>query len=273
MMKKNLSLLIAVSSLFLGFFLVPLARAGETSQETQLKARVTQFWTAWSKGEAEKVDLLVCEEDRQAFAKIPRFQLTEFRIDSVVIGADSKSAMVSTKIKRMFPMSTTPLDWILENQWVYEKGDWYLHYLQGQTSGTKEPGALGLFRRAATPPPSPPPTDVVFDSTGYDFGTVPASTLPHHVFTFENRGAQGLRLVRVSTPCQALRMDPRCVGLVAHSDGSFYAPGKKGQIEAHWQNALTPRKVDETIELYFSNGQSFNLRFVGTVTASKTPKP
>lgn len=272
-MKKNLLVLIGVLSVLFSYFLAPSICAGETPQETQLKARATQFWTAWSKGDVEKLGLLVREEEREAFAKIQRFQLTDFKIDSVVIGVDSKSAMVSTKIKRMFPFSTAPVDWTLENQWVYEKGDWYLHYPQAPTAGTQDPKGPGLFGHGATAPPSAPPTDVVFDSTTYDFGSVPASTVLRHVFTFENRGTQGLRLVRVSTPCQTWHMDPRCVGLVAHSDGSFYVPGKKGQIEAHWQNALIPRKVDETIELYFSNGQSFSLRFVGTVTASKTTKP
>jgi uncharacterized protein DUF1573 len=271
-MKKNLLLRILTLILFLSFFLVPATRAADTSLETQLKARVTEFWTAWSRGEFEKVDLLVREEGRPAFAKVPRFQVTEFKIDSVVLGPDSKSAVVRTKIKRMLPMSATPLDWTVENQWVYEKGDWYLQYAQNQQPADPAGEGPSLFRPAPTPPQPPPPNEITFDSTTFDFGTVPPSTVLHHVFSFENRGTRPLRLVHVGTPCQGLFATPECIGVVAHSDGSFFNPGDKGKIEAQWQNALTPGKVDETIELYFNNGQFFNLRFVGIVTEAKAPK-
>lgn len=273
-MKKNPPFLIIVLSLFLSLFLAPSIRAGDNPLETQLRARVTEFWTAWSRGEKEKVDLLVREEDRQAFANVRRFQLKEFKIDSILMGADSKSAVVRTNVKRTFPSSATPLDWTLENQWVYEKGDWFLQYRQNKQPGSLDGEGASLFR-AGPPPPQPPPSnDIVFDSTTHDFGTVPANAPLHHVFTFENRGTRTLRLVRVASPCQGqLVTPPKCAGVVAHSDASFFAPGAKGKLEARWQNALTPRKVDQTIEIYFDNGQVFRLRFVGIVTEPKTPKP
>ena len=169
-------------------------------------------------------------------------------------------------------MSTTPVDWMLENQWVYEKGNWYLQYAQSKQPAVSGEEGPSLFKQAPSSPQLPPPQDIVFDSTTYDFGTVPANAVLHHVFNFENRGTRRLRLVHVGAPCQGLFATPQCIGVVARSDGTFFEPGKKGKIEARWQNALTPRKVDQTIELYFSNGQSFSLRFVGTVTESKVPK-
>jgi uncharacterized protein DUF1573 len=271
-MKKSRVLLIIISSLFLSFLHVPSNRAGDSPLETQLRARVTEFWTAWSQGESEKVNLRVREEDRPAFVKIQRFPVKEFMIDSIAIGGDSKSAVVRINIKRTFPMSTTPMDWVVENQWVYEKGDWYLQYAQSQQPASPQEGAPSLFKPGPAPPQSPPPNEIIFDSTTYDFGTVPAGAILDHVFNFENRGTRTLRLVHVGTPCQGLFATPQCIGVVARSDGTFFEPGKKGKIEARWQNALTPRKVDQTIELYFSNGQSFSLRFVGTVTESKVPK-
>ena len=272
-MKRNRVLLIVISSLFLCFFHVPSICAGDTPVETQLRARVTEFWTAWSRGESEKVDLLVREEDRPAFVKVPRFPVKEFKIDSVALGGDSRSAVVKTNIKRSFPMSTTPMDWVVENQWVYEKGDWYLQYAQSQQPANPQEGAPSLFKPGPAPPQSPPPNEIIFDSTTYDFGTVSAGATLHHVFNFENRGTRRLRLVHVGAPCQGLFATPECVGVVARSDGTFFEPGKKGKIEARWQKALTPGKVDQTIELYFSNGQSFSLRFVGAVTGSKAPNP
>jgi Protein of unknown function (DUF1573) len=272
-MKKNLRLLSIVLSLFLSFIRAPSARAGDNPLETQLRARVTEFWTAWSRGEAEKVNLLVREEDRQAFTKSPRFQVTEFKIESIVINPDFKSAVVSAKIKRMLPIAKAPVDWMFENRWVYEKGDWYVQYAEDKQPAMPGGEVRSLFKSAPAPAQSPPPKEIVFDSISYDFGTVPASTVLHHVFTFENRGIRPLRLVHIGTPCQGLFATPQCKGVVAHSDGSVYEPGKKGKIEAQWRNALTPQKVDQTIELYFDNGQSFSLRFVGTVTEAKGPKP
>ncbi|MBZ5554121.1 MAG: DUF1573 domain-containing protein [Acidobacteriia bacterium] len=273
-MKKNLLLLIGVLSFFLVFFLAPVIRAGDNPLETQLRARVTEFWTAWSRGETEKVNLLVREGDRQAFANVRRYEIKEFKIESVQFGSDSKSAVVRTHITRTFPTSATPLVWTLENQWVYEKGDWYLQFAQNKQPAGQEGEGPSLFRSGPTPSQPPPPNDIVFDSTTYDFGAVTASASLQHVFSFENRGKRTLRLVRLASPCQGQLVTPsQCAGVVAHSDASFFAPGTKGKIEARWQNALTPQKVDQAVELYFSNGQSFSLRFVGTVTESKAPKP
>ncbi|MBZ5535381.1 MAG: DUF1573 domain-containing protein [Acidobacteriia bacterium] len=272
-MKKKLFLTVLVSSVFFGFFPTLSVRAGDNPLGTQLRARVTEFWTAWSRGEAEKTNLLVREEDRQAFAKIRRFDVLDFKIDSLLISADSKSAVVRTNIKRTLPMSPAPVDWMVENQWVYEKGDWYLLYSQNKQPAMPAGEVPSLFNAGSTPAQPAPPNDIVFDSTTFDFGTMPASTGLHHVFPFENRGTRALRLVRLGTPCQGLFATPQCKGVIAHSDGSVYGPGKKGKIEAQWQNVLTPQKVDQTIELYFDNGQVFNLRIVGTVTESKVLKP
>ncbi|MGB7622854.1 MAG: DUF1573 domain-containing protein [Terriglobia bacterium] len=257
------SLLILI--LLLGFPWPVLAQASGQSPEEQLRARVNSYWTAWSKNEKDSVDQMVLEDDRQAFAKIPRFHLLDFKILSIKMAPDQKSAVVETRIKRLFPMRVAAVDWVLENQWIYEKDNWYLHYVQPQESTLFKGSGGRVFNQQNLPPAVPTP--VVFEQTSHDFGNVPAGTVLQYEFIFENRGKEPARVTRVVISCPESLPKNQCVQ--ARSNGSVFFPGAKGKVIAEWPDVSKPQKVDQTIDVEFDNGQVFHLQFVAAITKSK----
>jgi hypothetical protein len=279
---KNIPLFILLTATFFCASARNSEGSEKASGEAQLRARVTEFWTAWARNDQLKLISMVHKQDRQAFAAVPRFELFDFKIDSIEMAPDLKSATVTTKVKRQFPMRTTPMEWVLENVWGFERGNWYLYYQQSPPSATPG-GQRGLFnqessspgRNKAGPSPTVPPTTpgpVAFDSISHDFGSVAAGTPLHYEYTFENRGIAPVRVTRVVGSCLIQKAPGRC--LKAYSNRTRLAPGDKAIVVADFENSKTdkadaagPEKVDETIEVDFDNGQAVLLHFVVTITA------
>lgn len=251
--------------LVLGYAWAVVGQSISQSPEEQLRARVNFFWTAWSRNEHDAVDAMVREEDRSAFARIPRFPLLDFKILSIKMTPDQKSAMVETKIKRPFPMTSTPVDWVLENQWTYDKDNWYVHYEQPRESALFKSSGGRVFNQQS--PPASVPSTVVFEQTSHDFGSVPAGTPLQYEFVFENRGKNPARVTRVVTSCMGLLPKNQCVQ--ARSNGSVFFPGTKGKVIADWPDVSKPQKVDQTIDVEFDDGHVVHLRFVAAITESR----
>jgi hypothetical protein len=159
-------------------------------------------------------------------------------------------------------MTNSPVDWILENQWVFRDGNWYLHYEQPQLPGLFS-GSQGKGSSDRPDAGRIRPNPVVFSETTHDFGTVAISTPLQYGFEFENRGPEPVQLVQVLSSCFQQSSAGPC--LSARSNASVFLQGTRGTIEAQWSDTSTPRKVEETIQVEFNNGQSFVLRFVATI--------
>lgn len=253
--------------------------AKDQPAEDQLRGRVTAFWDAWSKNDVKKLEEMVRKENRPSFAAQPRYQLFDFKLDSIVMSNDSRSAFVKTRLKRSFPMRNKPVDWIQEDHWVFEKHKWYLDMSPpNQSAGLfgvsgpqkslaqKDVGEVNSEKeggRSSTPGP------VVFDRTVYDFGNVAGGDPLEYVFNFENRGQNPVRVTRVVASCLQQANEGPC--LSARSNASVFFPGTKGRVEAIWTYTSKPQKVDQTIEVDFDNGQVFFLHFVATITEPAKP--
>jgi hypothetical protein len=250
---------------------------------TSLKDRATAFWTAWQNSNLNILKAMVCEEDIDAFSRSPIVPILGFRIVSIQFSQNGESAIVHTKVKRVFPMMNKPMDWILENTWVYQNNSWFLHYEQPKSpldilfggsagksaSNSKEssPDSKDDKAKKENNPSSPNNASlVVFPETEYDFGGVAAATELIHEFTFENQGKNPVRLKRMTASCSDPVKRESC--LIARTDKMALSSGDKGKIDVQWKAASPPQNVDQTLEVEFENGQFFFLHIVASVTSA-----
>lgn len=260
--KKILPCLFLVGLGFIGFTRVSHSETKEQFEKDRLKARAVAFWTAWQNNvDNRQLASFVLPEDRKDFINIERFKLLSFQVDSIELEGDLKTGVAHSKIKRMFPMTSNVIDWVIENQWVFYEGEWYIHYVP--------PKAIDLFKMSS--PAAEVPKAIVFEGTNHDFGAVPAGSRLHYEFIFENRGLTAVRLSNVLASCFLGNSSSKC--LLARSPVSTFPPGAKGKIEAEWLDSSAPRVLDEPIHVDFSNGQSFELHFRADIKAPPKQNP
>lgn len=255
---------------------------------TPLKDRATAFYTAWQNSDLKALKAMVCEEDSDAFSRSPIVPILSFRIVSIQFSQNGESAVIHTQVKRIFPMMNKPMDWILENTWVYQKNKWFLHYEQPKSpllllfGGSAGKGASNSKESASDSKESVSDSKddkakkennpltpnnaslIVFPETEYNFGNVAAVTELFHEFAFENQGKNPVRINRMSGSCSDPVKRQSC--LIARADKMALSPGDKGKIDIQWKAPSLPQNVDQTLEVEFENGQFFFLHIVASVT-------
>ena len=107
-----------------GVFCLPI----DLAQVGALKNRVDTFWTAYAKNDSSALSKFVLKEDMPEFLGNPRIHIFGYRVFAMQMTPDGKSATVQTYVKRAFPALGGPIDWAIDSQWIYEGGDWFLHY-------------------------------------------------------------------------------------------------------------------------------------------------
>jgi hypothetical protein len=249
-MKKSGSICLFAVVLFYLSFSTTLIVCADLSSEDVLRARVNEFWAAWSKGDWAKVESFVSVFDRELFKQIKPFPIFEYHVEDIKVSPHHESAVVKIKIKRNFPGVESPFDWDLMNDWVYEENQWVLHYVP------TPPGILF----SSVPPLLP------FDARYVSFGFVPENTSLSHTFRFLNQSSKPAKVIRVNANCSEKTSDVPCA--VTRALQSEVAPGEWGEIAV----SLGPTKAAQQapltriIEIGFDVGETQTVYLVGVVT-------
>jgi Protein of unknown function (DUF1573) len=246
------------------FFIVRIPIEAGTSEEENLKQRVTEFYKALQANQAAKAETFVCEAAKPGFRLLPRSSVVGFRISKITPEPERNSAAVEIALKTIAPFITQTVEIPVLARWKKENGEWYYDPEDPpKTLGDKFQNCY--YERKEKNVPS----EVKFEREFIDFGIATQGKTLNLRFPFTNKSSKDITIEKVYV-VDAYMKDASAKGSIK--------PGQKGEIAIDLVTSTLHLDFDTTVFVEFQPiNECVRLRMKGRVFTAKelsqyTPK-
>ena len=208
-----------------------------SSSEEALRARVEQCYSALQQGDWHKVEKYLTKGSREVFRGQTKGPLVGYRIQSIKLEPDGRTASVVVLVPLVAAMMPKPIPVPQTTLWRLVNRAWYMELYP-----TPDPSAQQwLFDTAPTTPhaQSSPlfSKDLKFESTWCSLGNVESGATPVARFHFTNVSTHSVTLDDIQLGCDCLRLK---------TQPKEYKPGESGTLEIEFDPASLGFTVEES---------------------------
>jgi hypothetical protein len=214
---------LAASLLSACYLLAPVALVmASSSSEEALRARVEQCYSALQQGDWHKVEKYLTKGSRGIFRNQTKNPLLGYRIQSIKLEPDGRTASVVVLVPLVTAMMPKPMPVPKTTLWRLVNGAWYLDLFPSPGPSAQE----WLSGTAPTPPHERSASlfsrDLKFDSTWFSLGIVEDSKIQVVQFTFTNVSTHAVTLSEFQLGGDHLRLK---------TEQKEYQPGQTATLE------------------------------------------
>jgi hypothetical protein len=103
---------------------IPSYSADQTPLEKQLMKRVDEFYQTFLTGNWTRISQYITKDSQDIWLAQPKGLIESYKIDSVTVAPDGKTAKVMVKVMTRFMQTAQLLTQLQNSDWIYEKGQW-----------------------------------------------------------------------------------------------------------------------------------------------------
>ena len=213
-----------------------------SSSEEALRARVEECYSALQQGNWRKVEKYLTKGSREVFRDQRKRPLLGYRIQSIKLEPDGRTASVVILVPLVADMMPKPIPVPKTTLWRLVNGAWYMELLSSPDPRTQD----WLSSTAAPTVPRARSTslfskDLKFDSTWFGLGVVEAGKTRVARFTFTNVSTHAVTFSEFQLGCDCLRLK---------TEQKEYQPGQTGTLEFEFD----PSRLGVAPEESFTQG-------------------
>ena len=229
-LKKRVKCRLLADSLLCACYLLASGTllTASSSNEDALRARVEQCYSALQQGDWHKVEKYLTKGSREVFRNMSKRPLLGYRIQSVKVEPDGRTASVVILIPLVSAMMPKPVPVPQPTLWRLVNRAWYMDLLP-----TPDPGAQQwLFGTAPATPHARSSSllsqDLKFESTWFSLGTVEDGKIRVARFTFKNVSTHAVTLSEFQLGGDYLRLK---------TEQREYQPGETATLEFEFDSS------------------------------------
>jgi len=239
-----------------------------SSNEEALRARVEQCYSALQQGDWQKVEKYLTKGSREVFRNMAKKPLPGYRIQSIKMEPDGRTASVVILIPLVSAMMPKPIPVPQRTLWRLVNHAWCMDLLP-----TPDPSAQQwLFGTPPTTPharsSSPLSHDLKFESTWFSLGTVEDGKIRVARFTFTNVSTHAVTFSEFQLGGDCLRLK---------TEQREYQPGETATLEFEFDPSHLGVAAGETftqdIMIRTKPGDAYVKLTIGGVVAADPVPP
>lgn len=194
------------------------APPGESPAQSALRSRVMQFYTLLQRQQIRQAEAYCTLESRERLAPQIQGTFLSFRVVSIDMKPDQKSAVVVVELTQMvaFAGATFPIQ--RESNWVIEEGEWRIAVPVPPSSSLE---CLMGMKECEANREAPKPEELVFKGHSFGLGTLKPGERKEARFPFTNRTDHPVTIAQIVTGCECLTVK---------TEKMEYGPGESGEL-------------------------------------------
>jgi hypothetical protein len=199
-----------------------------SSSEEALRARVEQCYSALEQGDWQKVEKYLTKDSKPLFRSQTKKPLLAYKIQSIKIEPEGRTASVVVQIPIMSSVVPTPIPVPKTSLWRLINHTWYMELPRPDPNARQS-----LFGMAPRPLRSAPALafskDLKFESTWCGLGIVEGNGTQVARFPFKNVSTHIVTLADIQLGCDCLRLK---------TQQKEYKPGESGTLEIEFDPSI-----------------------------------
>jgi hypothetical protein len=211
---------------------------GVSSSEEGLRARVEQCYSALQQGDWAKVEKYLTKASKPLFRNQPKKPLAEYKIQSIKLEPDGRSASVIVLVPLVSPVQPRPIPVPQTTLWRLEGRTWCMDLVPKPSADAQQWLSGGTFTTPQGPSGPVFSRDLKFDSTWLSLGIVDDRKPRMARFTFRNVGTHVVTLSEFQIGSQFLRLK---------TQQKEYKVGESGTLEFEFDPSSLGNDDEEAI--------------------------